>query len=319
MVGTRKLVRLLAHAEAADAKVVLVGDPCQLPEIDAGGAFRGLRARLGASHLTENRRQHHAWERDALAELRAGDADRALDAYLGHGRVHHAATEHDAPRSCSSRSGSTPAPTARTCSWSPAALADVDDLNRRARRRSCDRGDLGADQVVLGGRGFTEGDEVLALRNDYRARCPQRHPRRHRTDRHRPARADPRPPTRANDVERSRSTTPPPATSPTATPPPSTRPRAPPSTAASSSLDDTTTREHTLHRPVSGTARQRPVRHRPGPARRRAPCQRDRTRPARRPPPSGPTQRRQTTGHRRARAAAARASARSAETSARRR
>ncbi len=38
MVGTRKLARLLTHAEYADAKVVLVGDPCQLPEIDAGGA-----------------------------------------------------------------------------------------------------------------------------------------------------------------------------------------------------------------------------------------------------------------------------------------
>ena len=44
MVGTRKLARLLAHAEAARAKVVLVGDPCQLPEIDAGGAFRSLQA-----------------------------------------------------------------------------------------------------------------------------------------------------------------------------------------------------------------------------------------------------------------------------------
>ena len=75
MVGTRKLARLLDHAEAAGAKVVLVGDPCQLPEIDAGGAFRGLRARLGASHLTDNRRQTDAWERGALAELRAGDPD----------------------------------------------------------------------------------------------------------------------------------------------------------------------------------------------------------------------------------------------------
>ena len=43
MVGTRKLARLLAHAETAGTKVVLVGDPCQLPEIEAGGAFRGLQ------------------------------------------------------------------------------------------------------------------------------------------------------------------------------------------------------------------------------------------------------------------------------------
>jgi hypothetical protein len=42
MVGTRKLARLLDHAEAANAKVVLVGDHHQLPEIDAGGLFRGL-------------------------------------------------------------------------------------------------------------------------------------------------------------------------------------------------------------------------------------------------------------------------------------
>ena len=49
MIGTRKLARLLDHAEMAGAKVVLVGDHYQLPEIDAGGAFAGLAARLHAS------------------------------------------------------------------------------------------------------------------------------------------------------------------------------------------------------------------------------------------------------------------------------
>ena len=96
MVGTRKLARLLAHAEAARAKVVLVGDPCQLPEIDAGGAFRSLQHRLGASRLIENRRQTQAWERDALAELRAGDTDSAIDAYLQHERIHQAPTNDKA-------------------------------------------------------------------------------------------------------------------------------------------------------------------------------------------------------------------------------
>ncbi len=43
MVGTRQLARVLDHAAAAHAKVVLVGDPRQLPEIDAGGLLRGLR------------------------------------------------------------------------------------------------------------------------------------------------------------------------------------------------------------------------------------------------------------------------------------
>jgi hypothetical protein len=40
MVGSRKLGRLLDHAEQAGAKVVLVGDDRQLAAIDAGGGFR---------------------------------------------------------------------------------------------------------------------------------------------------------------------------------------------------------------------------------------------------------------------------------------
>src|SRR3546814_14460059 len=93
MVGTRKLARLRTHAETAGAKVVLVGDPCQLPEIEAGGTFRGLHQRLGASHLVDNRRQSEQWERATLTELRAGDPDRALDDYIGHDRVHQAASD----------------------------------------------------------------------------------------------------------------------------------------------------------------------------------------------------------------------------------
>jgi ATP-dependent exoDNAse (exonuclease V) alpha subunit len=37
MIGTRQPARLLDHAEARSVEVVLVGDPRQLPEIDAAG------------------------------------------------------------------------------------------------------------------------------------------------------------------------------------------------------------------------------------------------------------------------------------------
>jgi hypothetical protein len=87
MLGSRKLDRLLDHAQQAQAKVVLVGDDRQLSSIDAGGGFRALRLRLGASELTENRRQHQAWEREALELVRSGLVDDAVAAYRAHDRV----------------------------------------------------------------------------------------------------------------------------------------------------------------------------------------------------------------------------------------
>jgi ATP-dependent exoDNAse (exonuclease V) alpha subunit len=87
MLGSRKLARLLEHAEQARAKVVLVGDDRQLAAIDAGGGFRALRLRLGAAELTENRRQHQAWEREALELIRSGLVEEAVAAYRAHDRV----------------------------------------------------------------------------------------------------------------------------------------------------------------------------------------------------------------------------------------
>ncbi len=72
MVGTRQLVELSEAVRSVRGKLVLVGDDRQVPEIEAGGAFRGLRARLPVIELRENRRQVEEWERDALALLRDG-------------------------------------------------------------------------------------------------------------------------------------------------------------------------------------------------------------------------------------------------------
>jgi conjugative relaxase-like TrwC/TraI family protein len=96
MLGSRKLARLLEHAERTQAKVVLVGDDRQLAAIDAGGGFRALRLRLGASELVENRRQHQAWEREALDLVRSGMIDEAVAAYQAHDRVVAADSKHAA-------------------------------------------------------------------------------------------------------------------------------------------------------------------------------------------------------------------------------
>jgi hypothetical protein len=87
MMGSRKLTRVLEHAQDARAKVVLVGDDRQLASIYAGGGFRALRLRLGASELVENRRQHQPWEREALDLIRSGLVDDAVAAYQAHDRV----------------------------------------------------------------------------------------------------------------------------------------------------------------------------------------------------------------------------------------
>src|SRR5207248_958639 len=76
--------------EAAQAKVVVVGDPKQLPEIDAGGLFASLASRLGYAELTRNRRQRDVQERAAAHELRHGQVERAMARLERNGNVHTA-------------------------------------------------------------------------------------------------------------------------------------------------------------------------------------------------------------------------------------
>ncbi len=65
MIGSRQMERVLGAAKDAGAKVVLVGDPEQLQAIEAGAAFRSIAERHGAVEITEIRRQHLDWQRDA--------------------------------------------------------------------------------------------------------------------------------------------------------------------------------------------------------------------------------------------------------------
>ena len=87
MVGTRHLAAVSDLVEQVEGKLILIGDDHQLPEIDAGGLFRALTNRLPAVELTDNIRQRHEWERVALAELRDGSIDQAIDAYRRHQRL----------------------------------------------------------------------------------------------------------------------------------------------------------------------------------------------------------------------------------------
>lgn len=167
MVGTRDLAALTDAATRALAKLVLVGDDRQLPEIDAGGAFRALAERLGAVELREVRRQREPWDRDALDALRRGDAQRFAETYHAHGRLFAAPTT-DAARATLTRDWWRAHEAGERALMIAHRRADVADLNRRARAVLREAGRLGPDALLTGERAFAVGDRVVATRNDRR-------------------------------------------------------------------------------------------------------------------------------------------------------
>jgi hypothetical protein len=167
MVGTRKTLDLVRHAQRAGAKVVLIGDPCQLPEIDAGGAFAGLARRSDRTALRTNRRQHEPWERQALSDIRLGRAEEAVAAYLSHGRIHHD-PDPGAVRDRMVDDWWTTTAEGADVLMLAAHHRQVDQLNQRARGCMRAAARLGERELELAGRAYAVGDTVLALRNDYR-------------------------------------------------------------------------------------------------------------------------------------------------------
>lgn len=167
MAGTRSLVDLVSRAHKAQAKVVLVGDACQLPEIDAGGGFAGLARRSKPATLARNRRQHAPWERQALADLRLGHATEALAAYQAHGRIHHDVDPRRTRAQMVNRWWAIVADGGDVLML--AAHHDtVQNLNTRAREHLTAAGRLHGESLHLGGREFALGEHVLGLANDYR-------------------------------------------------------------------------------------------------------------------------------------------------------
>jgi Ti-type conjugative transfer relaxase TraA len=167
MVGVRDLAFLEAHASQSGAKLLLVGDDRQLPEIDAGGAFRVIAERTGAVELTEVRRQDRAWDRRALAALRDGKPADWAKTYIDHGRIITADTA-PAVREQLATDWWEAKRTGADARMIAMRRADVADLNQRARQRMRDAGRLEGSDVTLGDRAYAKGDEIVVGRNDKR-------------------------------------------------------------------------------------------------------------------------------------------------------
>ena len=170
MVGSRQMERIIGEAEKRGAKVVLVGDPEQLQAIEAGAAFRSIAERHGSVEITDIRRQHDDWQRDATRHLATGRTGEAVRAYEEHGAVHAAETREQAradlidgwDRDRQARPDATRIILTHTND-------EVHTLNLAARDGLRASGALGEDipiQAERGERQFAAGDRIMFLKNE---------------------------------------------------------------------------------------------------------------------------------------------------------
>jgi len=168
MAETRVLAPLLRAVDRAEGKLLLVGDPGQLPAVGAGGLYQALCDRLGPLELSGNRRQRDPLERAALARLRDHDPEPYLAHAARRGRL---TIDQDATAAKERLLGDW----WREAHRNPVRTvmlahhrSDVEELNQAAHARMLDQHRLGRGAVALGGREFRVGEQVLCRRNDNR-------------------------------------------------------------------------------------------------------------------------------------------------------
>jgi conjugative relaxase-like TrwC/TraI family protein len=168
MVDSATLARLVSHAERAQAKLVLVGDPEQLGEIEAGGLFRALAERGEPIHLDEVIRHRHELDRDAAKRIREGEGREALSLYQSQERV-TVAPNAEERREAMVRDWHEAYERGEDAVMVAKQNAEVRRLNEIAREVRCQTGQLGRKEIQVGDARFAAGDLVITRVNDPRA------------------------------------------------------------------------------------------------------------------------------------------------------
>ncbi len=166
MLGTRLLAALAAEADRAKAKLVLVGDPKQLPPVEAGGLFTTLARSQEVIELVQNRRQVDPEERLISDALRRGQAELAVRCLDDHGRLSTAANS-DLLRDQMVLDWWAHREAGHDVVLGAVHRSDVRDLNDRAHAALEAEGRLGPAVAIVDDQRFCVGDEVLARRNRY--------------------------------------------------------------------------------------------------------------------------------------------------------
>ncbi|MGO1316269.1 MAG: MobF family relaxase [Cellulomonadaceae bacterium] len=165
LAGTGTLDRITARAEAAGAKVLLVGDWAQLQSVDAGGAFALLAAaRTDVPELAEVHRFAHEWEQAASLALRAGRTD-VIAAYARHDRLREGSAEQMVDAAYAACSADVAAGLSALLVTDSSETVHL--LNERARAERIHTGQTSTSREVAlaqGARAST-GDLVITRRN----------------------------------------------------------------------------------------------------------------------------------------------------------
>ncbi|GAB2679247.1 MobF family relaxase [Kribbella swartbergensis] len=168
MASTMELATLARAANAASAKLLLVGDDAQLGAADTGGAFRLVAHDTNAAELSDVWRFTNTWEREASLALRRGDLA-AIDQYDDHNRL--AAGSTDEMEDAAYKAWLADINGGKTSLLIAADNTTVARLNARARLDRITTGEVEADGIELhNGNHVGLGDHIVTRLNNRRLR-----------------------------------------------------------------------------------------------------------------------------------------------------
>jgi conjugative relaxase-like TrwC/TraI family protein len=164
MVGSADLAALIEAADAARAKLVLVGDHQQLGEIEAGGLYRALAERTDPIVLDQVIRHNHEVDREAARMIREGEGRAALELYRSAERV-TVAPDAEARREAMVADWHRSYAEGQDALMVAKRNAEVERLNATARELLRADGRLGAQEIEVGEARFATGDQIITRIN----------------------------------------------------------------------------------------------------------------------------------------------------------
>ena len=177
MASNREQGVILAWAASNEIDVRGMGDPKQMDSVGAGSTFAKQCEQVGAIELTENMRQKVAGDREAVAQLRAGDAAGALAVFGGNGQITVTGSQAEkvagmaAAWAVAGQEVDDPIDRLKTSVMITPTHAVAEQLHAQARAQARARGWVsGPDVEYRGTRGvrtWAVGEPILMRRNDW--------------------------------------------------------------------------------------------------------------------------------------------------------